>query len=137
MLIQRAGTGTLPPHGFTPPAWSLLASQWSAGPTLPAGASVTLGPATVVLGHDDSEADDATLTAPDDVATHEFGWDNESPARAVPVGAFRAEWRPVTNAEFEVFWRAGKVKMPTSWIEHDGEVKVRSALHSAHGVLRG
>ncbi|KAL1696034.1 C-type lectin protein [Schizophyllum commune] len=135
MLIQRAGTGTLPPPGFTPPPWDLLKAQWNA--TLaPATPTVTLGPATITLGHDDSEGNDFALKSEgedceehhteDDIIHHEFGWDNESPARAVEVGAFRAEWRPVTNGEFEVYWRAGegKVPMPKSWVEEDDEVKV-------------
>ena len=50
----------------------------------------------------------------------------------VHVGAFRVEWRPVTNGEFEAFWRgAGKggVDMPASWVQsdgEDGEVRVRT-----------
>ncbi|KAL1750928.1 C-type lectin protein [Schizophyllum commune] len=141
MLIQRAGTGTLPPPGFTPPPWDLLKAQWDATP-VPAAPTVTLGPATITLGHDDSEGEDFACECGDDesqhaedvarqyteydIANHEFGWDNESPARAVQVGAFRAEWRPVTNGEFEVYWRksVGKVPMPKSWVEEDGEVKV-------------
>jgi len=64
-----------------------------------------------------------------DVRGHTFGWDNESPPRAFEVGPFRAEWRCVTNGEFEKYWREmkgkeGAVDMPTSWVEEDGEVKV-------------
>ncbi|KAL1681839.1 C-type lectin protein [Schizophyllum commune] len=147
MLIQRAGTGTLPPPGFTPPPWDLLKAQWDATPA-PTTPTVTLGPATVTLGHDDSEgedfareyndgeirhaenksAQDKSHYTEDDIVNHEFGWDNESPARAVHVGAFRAEWRPVTNGEFEAYWRQseGRVPMPKSWMEEDGEVKVRT-----------
>ncbi|KAL1710676.1 C-type lectin protein [Schizophyllum commune] len=143
MLIQRAGTGTLPPPGFTPPPWDLLKAQWDATPA-PTTPTVTLGPATITLGHDDSEGEDfgrergddesqhaeevARQYTEDEIVNHEFGWDNESPARAVEVGAFRAEWRPVTNGEFEAYWRRseGKVPMPKSWVEEDGEVKVRT-----------
>ncbi|TRM69215.1 C-type lectin protein [Schizophyllum amplum] len=128
MLIQRAGTGTLPPPGFTAPPWELLKAQWDATPA-PATLTVALGPAEVTLGHEDAEGEDfLPAHAGQDLADHEFGWDNESPARRVSVGAFRAEWRPVTNGEFEAYWRAarGEVPMPMSWVEEDGEIKVRT-----------
>jgi L-histidine Nalpha-methyltransferase / hercynylcysteine S-oxide synthase len=122
MLLQRAGTGTIPPSGFVPPAWDMLAASWDAAP-LPAAQTATLGPETVVLGHDDLEADDEST----DVAGHDFGWDNESPRRAVHVGEFSIEWRPVTNGEFYDFYVSGgkeKVKFPASWVEVQGAVQV-------------
>ena len=133
MLIQRAGTGMLPPPGFSIPPWATLAAQWDAIPP-PATPTVTLGPCTITLGHDDQEPDDLNPALEHDVAAHEFGWDNESPARAVHVGAFRVEWRPITNGEFEAFWRGagrGVVDMPASWVADpedngDGEVRVRT-----------
>ncbi|KAI1792532.1 C-type lectin protein [Ganoderma leucocontextum] len=130
MLIQRAGTGMLPPPGFAPPPWAALAAQWDAAPA-PDTPTVTLGPCTLTLGHDDQEPDDLLPTVEHDVAAHEFGWDNESPARAVDVGAFRIDWRPVTNGAFEAFWRGaghGVVDMPASWVEDEDEggVKVRT-----------
>ena len=95
-----------------------------------------LGPAEVALGHDDQEPDDIDprylAMTPEErtkaVADHEFGWDNESPARTVHVGQFSAEWRPVSNGEYRAFWEGnGKVRdMPTSWVEVDGEIKVGS-----------
>ena len=130
MLIQRAGTGMLPPPGFAQPPWETLATQWDATPA-PTTPTVQLGPCTITLGHDDQEPDDLVPALAGDVTAHEFGWDNESPARAVHVGAFRAEWRPVTNGEFEAFWRGagkGRVEMPASWAEdaESGEVRVRT-----------
>ena len=123
MLIQRAGTGTIPPSvgGFATPCWESLAEAWDATPA-PIGATVALGPTTVELGHDDYEANDATL----DVRDHEFGWDNEHPRRKVDVGEFRIEWRPVTNGEFYDFWKAaeGKIPMPKSWVMNNGNVLV-------------
>lgn len=126
MLLQRAGTGTIPPKGFIRPAWDVLAKSWDSVPQ-PSSPTVTLGPATVTLGHDDDEADDAST----DVAGHEFGWDNEHPKRDVQVGAFRIEWRPVTNGEFYDFYQNGgkdmdNVKYPGSWIEVNGETQVRT-----------
>jgi formylglycine-generating enzyme required for sulfatase activity len=121
MLIQRAGTGTLPPSGFVVPPWDLLKLQWDATPA-PTTESVVLGPATLILGHDDSEADDVLHEG--EAEGRQYGWDNESPARQVEVGKFRAAWRPVTNKEFLTFWRAGKAELPKSWVEEDGEIKV-------------
>ncbi|OBZ71212.1 hypothetical protein A0H81_08707 [Grifola frondosa] len=124
MLLQRAGTGTLPPTGFSPPVWSVLAESWERLPA-PDTLTVTLGPETLTVGHDDSEAEDDTT----DVAGHEFGWDNEHPKRTVHVPEFKIEWRPVTNGEFyEFFIGEGKeqVQLPASWVEIDGEMLVRT-----------
>jgi formylglycine-generating enzyme required for sulfatase activity len=126
MLIQRAGVGTIPPPGFTAPPWALLVRQWNANPA-PSSFTVTLGPSTVILGHDDSEAADHLAEVEGDVEGHEFGWDNESPERTVNVGMFRVGWRPVSNGEFEKFWRRegkGVVSMPKSWVVEGEEVKV-------------
>ncbi len=122
MLLQRAGTGTIPPRGFFPPPWKVLAETWDSLPQ-PQTQTVTLGPAEVVLGHDDNEADDDST----DVLGHSFGWDNEHPERTVHVDKFKIEWRPVTNGQFyEFYMGAGKdkVQFPKSWIEVDGEVFV-------------
>ncbi|KAJ7690691.1 C-type lectin protein [Mycena rosella] len=125
MLIQRAGAGTLPPPGFVVPPWEFLKLQWDATPA-PSTESVTLGPAILTLGHDDSEADDFLPGIESEAEGRRYGWDNESPARQVEVGKFRAAWRPVTNKEFLAFWRACKTELPKSWVEEDGEVKVRT-----------
>ncbi|KIK09297.1 hypothetical protein K443DRAFT_82998 [Laccaria amethystina LaAM-08-1] len=128
MLMQRAGSGTLPPPGFTVPPWEVLAEQWNSIP-LPSSPTVLVGPATLVLGHHDSEAEDGLPGVSENVKDHTFGWDNESPPRTVQVGAFKAEWRPVTNREFETFRNKqakGVVDFPKSWVDEDGEVKVRT-----------
>lgn len=87
-----------------------------------------LGPATITLGHDDSEADDFVADLQEVVDGHEFGWDNESPPRAVNVDKFRIDWRPISNGEFCTFW-SGKgstsVEMPKSWVCENDEIKVR------------
>ena len=119
MLIQRAGTGTLPPPGFPKPNFESLAKQWDAQianepqtePTL------TLGPAEVHLGHDDVEADDANR---DLSAHHEYGWDNESPRRKQNVGKFKIEKKPITNGQYYKFWKssaAGNRALPVSWVQ--------------------
>ncbi|PSR72602.1 hypothetical protein PHLCEN_2v11526 [Hermanssonia centrifuga] len=127
MLIQRAGTGTLPPPGFAAPAWAHLSTQWDTIPA-PTTSSVTLGPCTLEMGHDDQEPQDLLSEFEGDVAGHEFGWDNESPKRSVVVGKFRVEWRPISNGEFLAFWKKmdGKVDMPASWVEEEREMKVRT-----------
>lgn len=124
MLIQRAGSGTLPPPGFTAPPWASLAANWDSAP-LPKAKSVALGPATITLRHDDFEAEDLDPEA--DVANHEFGWDNEHPREQVEVGEFRIDWRPVTNGQFYEFYKGegkSKVQLPASWVEVDGEIRV-------------
>lgn len=123
MLLQRAGSGTVPPPGFTMPNWSSLAIAWNES-ELPTSSTVILGPATVALGHDDSENDDATSK---DIQNHEFGWDNEHPKRAVSVNEFKIEWRPVTNGDlYRYYANGGKkhVALPASWVEEDGKMKV-------------
>jgi L-histidine Nalpha-methyltransferase / hercynylcysteine S-oxide synthase len=135
MLIQRAGTGTIPPPGFPTPNYDALIAEWSQIPK-PSTSTATLGPAQLVLGHDDSELDDlvpslAALSPEErkrDVQEHVFGWDNESPRRVVEVGKFKVEWRPVTNGEYMAFWKsAGHGRpMPASWVDESGETKVTS-----------
>lgn len=108
------------------PPWEELSAQWTTiNP--PTTSTVTLGPCELILGHNDTESDDLLPQHEADALEHEFGWDNESPKRLVHVGQFKVEWRPISNGEFLEFWRgsAGKVPMPTSWIENAGEVQVR------------
>lgn len=126
MLIQRAGTGTLPPPGFTIPPWQALAEQWNTG-LPPSTPTVTLGPATVTMGHNDCEGDDFTPGIAGAVDGHAFGWDNESPARVVEVKPVKMEWRPVTNADFISFYKSNKhVGLPASWVETEEGIQVRT-----------
>ncbi|KAG1742298.1 uncharacterized protein EDB91DRAFT_1279204 [Suillus paluster] len=128
MLLQRAGTGTIPPLDFSPPHWESLTAQWQAAPK-PVAPAVEIGPSTVTLGIDDIEEEDTDPAKRYDVAGHTFGWDNESPSRLVEVKAFRIEWRPVTNGEFYEFYKGagqGKVKFPASWEDHNGDIRVRT-----------
>ncbi|KAJ4483728.1 C-type lectin protein [Lentinula aciculospora] len=146
MLIQRSPGAlpsnlptTLPPPGFASPPWDILAAQWDATwKSFDAldfeleARTVTLGPAEIILGHDDSEGDDPHFDGhnAEEVVSHEYGWDNESPARSVKVGKFKAEWRPVSNGEFAQYWRQsqGKVPAPKSWILHDDELTSKSEI---------
>ena len=130
MLLQRGGAGTIPPPGFAPPSWTSLTKIWDAAPKQICP-TVTLGPATVSLGHDDLEADDIDPVKCLKVDRHEFGWDNESPKRDKYVEEFCIEWRPVTNGQFYDFYVSGgqeKVKLPASWVEFEGETCVCTCL---------
>ncbi|VDB95421.1 unnamed protein product [Peniophora sp. CBMAI 1063] len=127
MLIQRAGTGTLPPPGFPTPLFPELAKQWATIPP-PTEPTVTLGPAEVTLGWDDQESDDLLPELKYKTTNRGYGWDNESPARTVHVGAFRASWRPVSNGEYLAWWRTKSLPIPASWVEEDGEIMVRTAF---------
>lgn len=128
MLIQRAGSGTLPPSGFTVPPWNDLAEQWN-NQVKPSVKTVTVGPADITLGHCDSESEDSLPEFEHRVQGHTFGWDNENPPRTAHVKAIEFSWRPITNQEFQTFYNGegkGKVTLPKSWIEQDGEIKVRT-----------
>lgn len=133
MLLQGAGKadGTLPPPCFTAPHWEALSAQWSLFPA-PDTDSVTLGPATVVLGHDDPEALDISPDLYTKFENVEFGWDNEHPRREVQTGEFKISWRPVSNGEFYEFYEGkgkGVVGFPTSWVKVAGSVQVGQILH--------
>lgn len=127
MLIQRAGSGTIPPPNFTIPPWESLLASWNAAPE-PYSPTIVIGANTVTLGIDDIETNDTIEVQ--DVEGHVFGWDNESPSRQVPVDAFRISWRPVTNGEFFKFYTGiGKdtAVFPASWVKYeDGEIGVRT-----------
>jgi len=128
MLLQRAGTGTIPPPDFFKPNWESLAAAWDATPT-PTCETVVLGPATVTLGHDDVEAEDNNPDKVRDVDGHEYGWDNENPKRTVEVQQFEISWRPVTNGEFYEFYLGqgkDRIELPASWVVEDGVVQVRT-----------
>lgn len=131
MLIQRAGTGTLPPPGFPTPPFSLLASQWNSTYSQPSrGPTVTIGTTELVMGHDDAESDDLKVGLEKDVFGRSYGWDNESPAKVVTVDRFKIDWRPITNEEYFTWWSTDKENtsrmMPPSWVMEGDEVKIRT-----------
>ncbi|KAI0314513.1 C-type lectin protein [Amylostereum chailletii] len=133
MLIQRAGTGTLPPPGVPTPPFTVLAKQWSALPPR-STPTLVLGPAEVTLGTDDPEPADLDPAHAHDAFGRGYVWDNESPSRTVRVRAFRADVRPVTNAAYEAWWRSPAAcgrRAPASWVVRGGgagEVMVRTAF---------
>lgn len=138
MLIQRAGTGTLPPPSFPTPPFSLFASHWNSTYAPPIrGPTVTIGPTELIMGHDDSESDDLNPEFEKDVSGRSYGWDNESPSKIVTVDKFRISWRPITNEEYFAWWSADTIKsgrpMPPSWVsegENGSNVKVRTLYGS-------
>lgn len=133
MLLQRAGTGTIPPPDFSPPHWESLAAQWQTAPK-PAVPTVEFSSSIVTLGIDDIEEEDNDPAKCYDVAGHIFGWDNESPRRQTEVKAFRIDWRPVTNGEFYEFYTGagqGKVKFPASWEDRSGDIRVSCTIHAS------
>lgn len=88
-----------------------------------------VGPSTLILGHDDAESDDVDSSLCDDVADHEFGWDNESPRREVAVGRFKIDWRPITNGEYYAYWKAQETAnkspdLPASWVQVNEDISV-------------
>ena len=134
MLIQRAGTGTLPPPLFARPSFNLLSRDWDTEYASfyesPTGLLVKLGPQSTILGHNDLESDDCTVSLDKE---HAFGWDNEHPQREVHVAEFKISWRPVTNGEFFTYWTdfdlnqgKNKVAMPASWVQSNGKILVRT-----------
>ncbi|XP_006462499.1 hypothetical protein AGABI2DRAFT_186400 [Agaricus bisporus var. bisporus H97] len=128
MLLQRAGTGTIPPPGFAEPDWQSLAAAWDAEPR-PESEIVTLGPEMVSIGHDDLEADDDKTSKVSEPDHHEYGWDLEHPERKLEVQQFKISWRPVTNGEFYEFYlgqEGDKIELPASWVVEDDVVRVRT-----------
>jgi len=130
MAIQRAdsnGQGTLPPPSFMMPPWEVLKEEWALIPP-PLSKTITLGPKTLVIGHDDCESDDFLPDLEHQLAGHNFGWDNESPRREILVEKFKIDVRPITNGEFHDFWKKKDTNLPipVSWVEENGEIRVRT-----------
>ncbi|CAE7130198.1 unnamed protein product [Rhizoctonia solani] len=130
MLLQRAGSGTIPP-ATTVPDWETLAKVWDAEvhATLNASALVRIGPSEVTVGHDDFESEDAL--APEGWhSSYEFGWDNEHPKRSVSIGSVDISTRPVTNGDYHAFLskqsRLGENDLPASWVRLNDEIRVRT-----------
>ncbi|KZT50868.1 hypothetical protein CALCODRAFT_443939 [Calocera cornea HHB12733] len=129
MLIQVAGepNGSQFPPGFAAPPFASLAKEWAAFP--PAANPVPtllLEAGTITVGHNDVETEDHSVTDDSWKETHEFGWDNESPERVVSHGSVRIEVTPVTNGQYRTWWEQSGRPIPTSWVEVDGDIQVRS-----------
>jgi len=128
MLLQKAGSGTIPPPDLVRPHWTSLAATWDAAPK-PKSATVVLGPEAVTLGHTDADFEDEDLDKMHLVDGHEYGWDNEHPKRDVEVQKFEISWKPITNGELYEFYIDGgkeKFELPASWVIKDGAIQVRT-----------
>ncbi|KAI6115978.1 hypothetical protein F5141DRAFT_1187370 [Pisolithus sp. B1] len=117
MLIQRAGTGALPPPGTS---------------------TVTVGPARVTLGYDDCESEDFSPDVAGIVDVHAFGWGNESLTCFEEVKQVKIERKPVTNAGFLTICKGNKqVGLPVSWMEDTGEIKFSIAFRASIRTVYG
>ncbi|CUA75117.1 Meiotically up-regulated gene 158 protein [Schizosaccharomyces pombe 972h-] [Rhizoctonia solani] len=130
MLIQRAGSGTVPPATIVPD-WETLGKEWDTEVRAKSNAPalVRIGPSEVTIGHDDFEAEDAS--APEGwESSYEFGWDNEHPKRSVSIGSVDVSTRPITNGDYRAFLlkqsRLGDSDLPASWVRVDNQVRVRT-----------
>lgn len=128
MLLQRAGTGTLPPPGFAAPDWSSLSRTWDAIAAAEAGGKLlSFSAQRIELGHVDVESQDGAKDAPNDPAAweHEYGWDCENPTRDVDVKAFKIRSLPISNGEFRDFLKKkGSDYIPPSWVKKNDEIEV-------------
>ncbi|CAE6455059.1 unnamed protein product [Rhizoctonia solani] len=136
MLIQRAGSGTIPPATVVPD-WEALSKEWDAEvrATSNAPALVRIGPSEVTVGHDDFEAEDAS--APEGwQSSYEFGWDNEHPKRSVSIGSVDISTRPITNGDYLTFLskqsRLSENDLPASWVRVQDEIRVRTLYGPVH-----
>ncbi len=66
-----------------------------------------------------------------------FGWDNEFPQLRVSVPRFAVDDRPVTNADFREFVRAGGYEDPRLWREDDWAWRARRGLSRPHSWVGG
>ncbi|RCI09337.1 hypothetical protein L249_3647 [Ophiocordyceps polyrhachis-furcata BCC 54312] len=129
MLIQA--DDTLPPPDAPRPDFELLAEK-AARERVP-NLWFDVPAQTLVVGMDDPEhGTDQSLP---------FGWDNEKPSRSVPVHAFQAQGRPITNEDYARFlYNSGIEQVPASWsCVEDLPAATTGAVHSTlpGSFLRG
>ncbi|RDA96104.1 hypothetical protein CP533_1804 [Ophiocordyceps camponoti-saundersi (nom. inval.)] len=129
MLIQA--DNTLPPPLAPRPDFELLAGKAARARVSNLWFDV---PAQIlVVGMNDPE-DGTDESLP-------FGWDNEKPSRSVPVHAFQAQGRPITNEDYARFlYNSGIDQVPASWsCTEDLPAVTAGAVHSTlpGSFLRG
>jgi formylglycine-generating enzyme required for sulfatase activity len=131
MLLQSPHT--LPPSTVATPQWDVLAHQWAEqadGPEYKQDKLLIAG-RDVVLGHNDREEDDKRYPTAQGWENHELGWDLENPKTTVPVKTFEVDALPICNQEYfdylvSTHQTLGKANTPASWVEEEGEWKVRT-----------
>lgn len=123
MLVQMRSVN-LPPS-FTPPDWVSLSHGWDLEAEIHKAEKDEVieysKPTLLKVGHEDSDKDDDHLEFSED---HEFGWDNEHPARMETVGAFKLSPKPISNHDYLNFLLAftsessslEEKDVPASWI---------------------
>ena len=129
MLIQSASTR--PPTAVAKPEWEQLAIRWKNEAA--ANEVLTIPGGSVELGHIDVESQDSGFKTEKLWTNHELGWDNESPAVVHHVKSFKVDALPISNADYlahlktkaEFNWD-DDCALPASWVEVDGEWKVRT-----------
>ncbi|KAG0143584.1 hypothetical protein CROQUDRAFT_48628 [Cronartium quercuum f. sp. fusiforme G11] len=128
MLVQMESVN-FPPN-FTPPDWRSLSRRWDLeAAATEDGRSEGLieypKQISLQVGHNDRESDDNRLSFS---ADHEFGWDNENPARVEIVNPFMLSPKPVSNSQYlaylhEILLNGSSLTakdLPASW-KHDFE----------------
>ncbi|EGG01896.1 uncharacterized protein MELLADRAFT_110519 [Melampsora larici-populina 98AG31] len=121
MLVQLPSLNMLPT--FSPPDWSSLSRQWDLEATTDSGTAELIeysDTTTLLVGHDDLDRDDEKLNF---CENHEFGWDNEHPARTEVVGPFKLSPTPISNLDYLVYalenlphgLRLDVTVVPASW----------------------
>lgn len=129
MLIQSATTRA--PTCLAAPQWDILAKRWAEESADNGNEIVSVPAGSIDIGHDDAEDDDDRFVEVDKWSKHEFGWDLENPKVNFQVKAFKIDALPISNAEYRHFAEATGLALtkdaaPASWVENDGEWKVRT-----------
>jgi len=129
MVAQMHPSRILTPPGFTIPDFPSLSSHWDRQVEYLKECDRPLTErfesTSVTLGHDDNDRKDSQPLG----ATHELGWDNESPLRSVQVDAFKISLLPITVGEYLSFWtEKGKCASltPPSWNTDGPDVKIKT-----------
>eukprot|EP01026_Neomeris_dumetosa_P069185 TRINITY_DN6823_c0_g1_i11.p1 TRINITY_DN6823_c0_g1~~TRINITY_DN6823_c0_g1_i11.p1 ORF type:complete len:855 (+),score=103.85 TRINITY_DN6823_c0_g1_i11:62-2626(+) len=96
---------------------------------IPSSSFVKISSGSILIGHDDIEGQEAE--------SHEFGWDNESPIRAIEIPSnFEIQSRPVSVGDYYQYYlnSNSKVALPASWEKCDGSL-LGLGLKTMFGIL--
>lgn len=121
---------TRPPSTIATPQWEILAEKWNRE-AIP-NKILEIKGGTIEIGHRDLESEDVDHPTAESWKDHEFGWDNEHPRVAVQVKPFKVDSLPISNNDYLAYLKYIKAdlnkvdELPASWVQVDGEWKVRS-----------
>ncbi|WVW78327.1 hypothetical protein I302_100281 [Kwoniella bestiolae CBS 10118] len=128
MLAQSPLTRS--PTAVSSPQWDILAREWNVPQE---NKVITIGGGQIELGHRDLEIEDKKYGDIDGWESHEFGWDNEHPNIARSVKKFKIDSLTISNSDYLTYLKStdkysnlNSDIAPASWIEVNGEWKVRS-----------